>query len=268
MEKKKETKVLKQIGLILSVLLLFLGLQFIAGIALGLIFRSNPDILMNLALAIPNILLILILYLSNKKTKIIPNESLKKNDVKYSILLGLTYVGFGILLTQSVMYLLGDFYQASTSNEFVKQAEELLNSINPIAMILTVGVLAPIAEELMFRGFFIEKSLKNVSKTATIITSAILFGFAHLNLLQGLNAIILGGILAYLYYKTRNVKFCIITHMSNNIAALILGTLYETNKIAGIIVSVALFIAFIYIFKKFKKQPVEYHTVYDSGEAK
>ena len=91
-----------------------------------------------------------------------------------------------------------------------------------IISIITVGIVAPFAEEFLFRGVIYKTLNKNISITWTIIIQAVLFGLFHGNLIQGSYATLLGLIFGYVTYKTKSLCPAIIMHMVNNNIATIL----------------------------------------------
>ena len=65
--------------------------------------------------------------------------------------------------------------------------ESMFSTALPLTVLSTV-IMAPICEELMMRGLTFNRLLSGVKKWPAILISAAIFGFIHLNLLQGLNA--------------------------------------------------------------------------------
>ena len=84
-----------------------------------------------------------------------------------------------------------------------------------IAMFLYVGILAPISEELLFRGVLL-RSLASHSKKLAILVSAILFGLFHGNLIQTPYAIVVGLVLGYVALEY-HVIWAIAIHIFNNL---------------------------------------------------
>ncbi|WBW99152.1 CPBP family intramembrane glutamic endopeptidase [Oceanirhabdus sp. W0125-5] len=79
---------------------------------------------------------------------------------------------------------------------------------------MIIGV--PVFEEVLFRGL-IFNSLKNHLKIGgCVVVSAIIFGIAHMNILQGIYACFLGALLAIVYYKTKTIWAPIIMHVVYN----------------------------------------------------
>lgn len=86
------------------------------------------------------------------------------------------------------------------------------------ATFITSVILAPIAEELMFRGVILRR-LSAVSGRFAIIVSAMCFGLMHGNLLQAILGFILGLIFGYAAVKTGSLILPIIGHMCMNFMA-------------------------------------------------
>ena len=86
-----------------------------------------------------------------------------------------------------------------------------------IWMLLTVSVIGPLVEELLFRGLvfhLFERSFK--SERAAIILSALLFGIWHEIFVQSVYTFMIGLILGYLYAKTRKIIWPFLVHLVNN----------------------------------------------------
>lgn len=88
--------------------------------------------------------------------------------------------------------------------------------------ILTVAIVGPIAEELVFREGVCGYLARNGAKPwKAIWVSAVLFGIIHMNPAQVVVAMIIGFILGVIYIKTGNVVLTSIIHILNNSIALI-----------------------------------------------
>ncbi len=85
-----------------------------------------------------------------------------------------------------------------------------------IASFLTIAILAPVMEELLFRKVIFEGYLENYSVKKAIFMSAFMFALFHLNPWQGIGAFVAGVYLAYLFYKTGDIVLCMFVHLVNN----------------------------------------------------
>ncbi len=93
----------------------------------------------------------------------------------------------------------------------------LMIDSQPFYRILTVGVLAPIFEELIFRKFLIDRIGKYGEKTA-IVASGLMFGLFHGNFQQFFFATMLGMFWAYIYLKTGKVWYTMLLHAIINLS--------------------------------------------------
>ena len=90
---------------------------------------------------------------------------------------------------------------------------------------VAVGILAPLAEEVVFRGAILRTLLGIMSKKnhwVAIIISAALFGLAHFNAAQFINALLMGLLLGWMYYRTGSLIPGILLHWINNTMAYVL----------------------------------------------
>ncbi len=97
--------------------------------------------------------------------------------------------------------------------------------------VLALVVVAPVTEELLFRGLILRGFLRNYSVRKSIIASALLFGALHLNPWQFVPATVIGLWLGWVYVKTRSLLPCIFAHALNNGLSL-LGAIVDV-KIRG-----------------------------------
>ena len=90
---------------------------------------------------------------------------------------------------------------------------------------LVVGMLVPVAEELVFRGAVLRVLLNVFARRShwiAIAISAVVFGIIHMNLAQGFHATLIGLLLGWMYYRTRSVFPGIVLHWINNTVAYVM----------------------------------------------
>ena len=81
----------------------------------------------------------------------------------------------------------------------------------------TAVIFAPILEELIFRGIVLEGFLKNYSPVKAIVLTNVLFGLAHMNPWQFVGAFLMGILISWVYFKTRNLFLPVLMHFLNNL---------------------------------------------------
>ncbi len=79
-------------------------------------------------------------------------------------------------------------------------------------------ILAPVAEELFFRGIILKKAAK-ISQTFAIFFTSLIFGLMHSNPYQLIGGFLMGIPLAYVTIKTGSLIPAIICHMAVNLNA-------------------------------------------------
>ncbi len=104
-------------------------------------------------------------------------------------------------------------------NLFGRSLMPLLQSVagesSSLSMFLYASVLAPISEEILFRGYIL-RSLRPYGKRFAVFGSALLFGLFHGNLLQAPYALVIGLILGYVTVEY-SIWWAILIHGFNNL---------------------------------------------------
>lgn len=90
-----------------------------------------------------------------------------------------------------------------------------------------VGLLAPLSEELVFRGAVLRSLLKWKSNPwIGIVISAFLFALIHMNPVQMPHAFLIGLLLGWMYYRTDSIVPGVVYHWVNNTVAYVMYNLY------------------------------------------
>lgn len=119
--------------------------------------------------------------------------------------------------------LLGPLYKLYTE-EFAKLQNQ------PVAMIIMTVILAPILEEILFRGIIMKGMINNGTKPLPAIAlSAFIFGVVHFNPWQFAGAFLLGLVLGLVYYKTKSLLMPVLLHAFNNLISAML-MLYSDSE--------------------------------------
>ena len=102
---------------------------------------------------------------------------------------------------------------------FLGTYSQVSQNTGAAAIIITViktVILAPVAEELTFRGLIFRRMEIYTSFWPAAIVSSVLFGLYHMNLLQGIYAFLYGIILCLVYKRFRNIFAPLIMHAAAN----------------------------------------------------
>ncbi len=90
---------------------------------------------------------------------------------------------------------------------------------------LAIGILGPVAEEMVFRGAVLRSLLKLFPAKAhwwPILISAVLFGAVHMNMAQFVHALPIGLLLGWMYYRTGSIIPGLLFHWVNNTVAYVM----------------------------------------------
>ena len=136
--------------------------------------------------------------------------------------------------------------------------ESLQTDPNNFSMFLYAGILAPITEEILFRGL-IQRTMLPFGKRFAIIVSSFTFGLFHGNLIQAPYAFAVGLVLGYVAAEY-NIVWAMVLHMINNLLLgdlmyRVLGSLPEdvANLIVFGIILVFTVMAVIFLIVKRKE---------------
>lgn len=123
----------------------------------------------------------------------------------------------------------------------VNGLEAMAVDFDDFSMFLYAGILAPVSEEILFRGL-VQRSLMPYGKRFAIFCSAFAFGMFHGNLIQTPFAFLVGLVLGYVAAEY-NICWAMLLHMVNNLV--IADMLYRLTSFlpemtAGAIISLIL----------------------------
>ena len=94
-----------------------------------------------------------------------------------------------------------------------------------------IALLAPVVEEVVFRGAILRKLLSGMqSKWGAICISAILFALIHFNPAQIPHAFLMGWLMGWLYMRTGSIMPGVVFHWSNNTVAYLMAVAYPGDE--------------------------------------
>ena len=97
---------------------------------------------------------------------------------------------------------------------------------------MIVGLLAPLSEELVFRGAVLRALLRwKRNPWLGISISSLLFAFVHINPAQMPHAFLIGLLLGWMYYRTDSIVPGVVYHWVNNTVAYVLFHFYPNPSL-------------------------------------
>lgn len=138
-----------------------------------------------------------------------------------TVIIGSGICGVGMVIGTVVGELITLPFGVSASDN--NSLGNLMIMSDPFWRILTVGILAPIFEELIFRKLLIDRVIK-YGEFCAIMMSGIMFGLFHGNFAQFFFAIGLGMLFAFVYARTGKIWYTILLHMVVNMTTSVITT--------------------------------------------
>jgi len=149
----------------------------------------------------------------------------------------LTLLGIGCqFFFSGFMSLIRPFFEKVFSD--YAEVLESLTDANIIVALFFMVIVAPVSEELIFRGVILHRGGSCYPFWPANILQAVLFGVYHANLVQGIYAALIGLILGAVCHKFGSIYASIALHMIINASSLLMA-LIPDKLISHIIVMAA-----------------------------
>ncbi len=214
----KETKIYPLLKNALLLSLLYVGLQIVLGVILGiviLLMNASEDFRLAGTIFISFVSFLVPVSIGFQKSKCTFSEVFRIKNTGINVCISVFITALGLILVISEI---DNFvnYIFPVPLYFKNIFDKVLTTDDVISTVLLVVVLPGICEELFFRGLLLTGLSKKYKSYAAILISALLFGFVHLNPWQFVSAFIIGIYLAWLCLKTGSIFLCMFVHFMNN----------------------------------------------------
>ncbi|MBQ7935052.1 MAG: CPBP family intramembrane metalloprotease [Clostridia bacterium] len=117
------------------------------------------------------------------------------------------------------------FFEALRGAEITNALNTYIEELPPLLTFVTIVVIAPILEELMFRKLIIDRLLP-YSEMLAVVTSGLFFGLIHQNFYQFFYATLLGLLFGLVYVKTGKIWHSILMHMIINFTGSVISSFF------------------------------------------
>jgi uncharacterized protein len=200
-------------GQAILLILLLVVLQILFSIPFMVAGQSpNP-----MTFAIPTLLgTVIVVAYGFKKSGALFREVLPFSTISLSLLplLLLTVLGLFILLLEFESLL---EWILPVPDSFEKLVGNVLGGrLSVWQSFIAVAIVAPLTEELLFRGLILQGFLRRYGSKKAIIASALLFALMHGNPWQFAIGVVMGIFLAWCFIKTHSLIPCLFAHCVNN----------------------------------------------------
>lgn len=210
------------IFIVVQIFMMYAGAGIWAGIkgegyqATLLAANTGGNAILTALVSVFSSVITLIIFLKTKWTPLTRGYLLSK---PWGTLLWVALFALGTIIPLSFLY-------EQLGIEMDENTQQILTSLmkEPWGYV-AVGILAPLAEEVVFRGAILRTLLGIMSKKnhwVAIMISAAIFGAVHCNQAQFINALLMGLLLGWMYYRTGSLVPGILLHWINNTMAYVL----------------------------------------------
>ena len=177
-----------------------------------------PNILISEAMLIVPTFFVLFFSKDNLKDVL----SIKK--IKWSTFFGV--IAF-TLASSPLITLVNLVSQLFVENTVTENSAQFL-SLHPLLLVFFVGILAPVCEEVVFRGAIFGGMKKEGNIFKAVIASGLLFGLLHMNINQASYAFVIGILLGFLVEATGSIFSSILFHVLVNSSNAIMMIISDT----------------------------------------
>jgi membrane protease YdiL (CAAX protease family) len=137
----------------------------------------------------------------------------------------LTILGLHILLQEIIIFLAQALPPSERFSKFMQ--DSLGGKQSLLGSFVVLVFVAPITEEVLYRGIILNGFMRRYNYRKSILVSAFLFALMHGNPWQFIPAFCLGIFLAWCFVKTHSLIPCMFAHSINNLLAFIYSLLQE-----------------------------------------
>jgi membrane protease YdiL (CAAX protease family) len=131
----------------------------------------------------------------------------------------------GKVMLLSIMLVFAAMFMFNVLAQELGLSDELADVMkqvsNNVLGCISIAVLGPILEEVLFRGSIQGYLMRKYNPTVGIVVAALVFGLIHMNPIQIFYAFCLGLVFGWMYYRTRSLMPVIIGHVLNNSLAVV-----------------------------------------------
>jgi len=110
---------------------------------------------------------------------------------------------------------------------------------NLILEIIAIGLLAPIVEEIIYRGIVQKRLTKMLKVPVALVLQALIFAVIHFHLVQGTYAFIFGIIVGLIYIWSGSIWSAIVVHIAFNSMSVIMTNILGDTEINLVYLGIA-----------------------------
>ena len=246
------------LGGIVGVVILSVTSAFVIGGVIMGIFASDPEgidkfyLYLSFFLGQGVIVIPPIYYLKSKKRPIL--NSFRLNSISIKTFKSSFIFSLGVIIIFDTFDRI--LHQLVPTPDYIIDLGNIMqpeSTLGFVFLFLAVVIMAPIGEEIVFRGFlqkFLEEYWKDI--TRAVLVTSLFFAMIHFNPFWTVQIYLLGVILGFLSWKTNSIVPSIVLHSMNNGIAFILtafdksdfGIYLWNDNVSPIFIAIAFYLTY------------------------
>ncbi|PKK98474.1 MAG: hypothetical protein CVV57_07125 [Tenericutes bacterium HGW-Tenericutes-2] len=192
-------------------------------------------------------LLVYLIIFNSRKENLFVRSRFHKISLKqalWSAAIGVSFVFLSLL----IVHVMSIMFPTQYAN-YLEMMNVLVDAPF-IVIILAVVIVAPLFEEIMFRGIVFDSLSKRMNVYISIIIAGLFFGIYHMNIFQGTYATLIGIVMGFSLVWTKSIWAPMIIHFVNNLVSVLLsysaiGAWLDTEGALPIILSILIAITIL-----------------------
>lgn len=179
----------------------------------------------------------LAIFFGCKLSKYKPHEFLSVKNLTASFVIKAVIVTLGFQVIGSILANFVTIAGTSLGYELTTLDVNMQSGLSyNFALIILTCIIAPIFEELLFRGIIL-RSLSKINVVFGIILSSFLFGLFHANIPQMIAAFFMGCALSFVAIKSGSIVPCMIMHFFANFNSVIQTLMMQKSETLAVVYS-------------------------------
>jgi len=186
----------------------------------GIVFRPGDARGSVVTVLANGIIFTVMMHLSGFKYKELfhPSKSAVSSTVGLLFFPVVLFVGGALWWLSDIALFIVSFFPRDDAS--LRMLDHLMSS--GLVTLITICLVAPFVEEMLFRGIILRGFLKYYSPQVSIFLSAMLFGVVHMNIYQIPTAFLLGCFFGWLFYRSKSLWPCIMGHALFNLGVFVI----------------------------------------------
>ncbi len=192
-----------------------------------------------------------------RRVFVLPFKDKKSSNTRgfsFHTIMAILFLGIGLYYVTSLVVDVVSALRPEWLANYNAMVQDVGYTSPSLLLILYTVILAPVAEELIFRGLTFRYARLALPFWFANIWQALLFGLMHFNLLQGIYAFVMGLFLGYVAHRGRGIRYSIPVHIVFNIIGLFFSELVaitlDFNYVIVMICGLALTVFALWLFSR------------------